>query len=248
MYLKSKIISQIYNIVSKYIPENSPRRNVIILMSANAFSQLSLVVASLALTRLYRPLEFGIFALFFSITALLTILATGQYEHSINLPKKEEDAVHIASVSLLLTIIVTFIIITISFLAGNTLLLMLNIVHLKVFLYLVPLSVFVAAVYQLSYYLSLRKKMFHELALSSILMSLATITGQVLLAYAPHRAYGLVLGYIIANYISTIYLIVKVFGEYKHTFFTLSCRSMLEQGKRYKNFFSAVVPSSLTAL
>ena len=68
-------------------------------MTGTGLAQAIPIAISPILTRLYTPEEFGIFALYIAITAILTILVTGRYELAIMLPKEDEDAVNILSIS-----------------------------------------------------------------------------------------------------------------------------------------------------
>ena len=69
-------------------------RNVITLITGTAIAQAIPIAISPVLTRIYSPDDFGVFALYLSITSIIAIVATGRYELAITLPaKNEEDAV-----------------------------------------------------------------------------------------------------------------------------------------------------------
>jgi O-antigen/teichoic acid export membrane protein len=91
-------------------------RNVLILSSGTAISQLILVLISPVLTRLYSPEAFGIFAIFLSITAIIGSNINLKYEQAIMLPKEEADAYKLAYLSNYLNLMFSaFLLILIAF-------------------------------------------------------------------------------------------------------------------------------------
>ena len=62
-------------------------------MITGAFvAQLILILGSLAITRIYKPEDLGLIALFLSLVNIVSVISTGQFEHSIILPKRNKDA------------------------------------------------------------------------------------------------------------------------------------------------------------
>ncbi|MEN8704403.1 MAG: O-antigen translocase, partial [Polaribacter sp.] len=64
------------------------------LITGSALSQVLIYASILLLTRLFSAELFGIYVLFSSATIILKPLATLQFEFSIVLPKKDEDAIN----------------------------------------------------------------------------------------------------------------------------------------------------------
>ncbi|MDP4274087.1 MAG: hypothetical protein Q8907_07400, partial [Bacteroidota bacterium] len=75
-------------------------RNIITLFSGNVVAQIIPLLAYPVLTRLYQPSDFGTLALFTSIVGILSVMATGRYELSVILPKRDEDAAGLLVLSL----------------------------------------------------------------------------------------------------------------------------------------------------
>ena len=67
----------------KYKPKSEFGFNFLTLLTGSGISQLIVLGASPILTRLFTPGDFGISALFISITSILLILGTGRYEMAI---------------------------------------------------------------------------------------------------------------------------------------------------------------------
>ena len=79
-------------------------RNTLTLVSGNTVAQFIPLLAEPILTRLFPPEDFGLLALFISISSLFSIIATGRYELAIMLPSKERDAMNLVGVSFLVTL------------------------------------------------------------------------------------------------------------------------------------------------
>lgn len=74
------------------------------LASGSFFAQLILILTVPFLTRIYAPAEFGLIALFVSITSVLAGISCLCYEFTIMLPKSEKEAANLFAVSLMFVI------------------------------------------------------------------------------------------------------------------------------------------------
>ena len=70
-------------------------KNVLTLMTGTTIAQTIPVAISPILTRIYTPEDFGIFAIYLAITAILGNIVSGRYELAIMIPKKDEDAINL---------------------------------------------------------------------------------------------------------------------------------------------------------
>ncbi|MDN5539770.1 MAG: oligosaccharide flippase family protein, partial [Comamonas sp.] len=78
-------------------------RSVLTLLTGTAFAQAIPLIISPVLTRLYSPDEFGAYALYTAIVSVLVVVATGQYENAVLLPKKELHAFSLVALAGMLT-------------------------------------------------------------------------------------------------------------------------------------------------
>jgi O-antigen/teichoic acid export membrane protein len=76
------------------------------MMAGTALAQLVPIAVSPLLSRLYTPEQFGTFGLFSTIVGLAAVLATGRYELSIMLPKRDVTAAHLGVFALCLAVAV----------------------------------------------------------------------------------------------------------------------------------------------
>src|SRR5690625_1853242 len=87
-------------------------KNVTVLMSGSVIAQGLAFAVSPILTRIYDPNAFGQLGLFIAVVSVVFVSASAKYELAILLPKEDEDAVNI----LTLSIGIVLLVVTLSFL------------------------------------------------------------------------------------------------------------------------------------
>src|SRR5215471_19231021 len=119
-------------------------RSVSTLVLGTGIAQLIPFLVSPALTRLYDPHAFGVFALYASFSAIGGIAATGRYEMAILLPRRTREARTLALIALGTTAVVTAVLIFAAWAGGSS---VLKFVHLSVltpYRYLIPFGILLA--------------------------------------------------------------------------------------------------------
>lgn len=84
---------------------NALLKNSACLLSANVIAQAIGLVVYPILTRFYSPADFGLLNLFLSISSVLIIFSTAEYQNAIVLPKNDEQAKNIFQWGILLILI-----------------------------------------------------------------------------------------------------------------------------------------------
>jgi lipopolysaccharide exporter len=79
-----------------------------LLVGSTGFSQLLVALSSPALSRIYSPADFGVFAVILSITNFVIVIAGLRYDVAIVLPKHRRNALNLVAVSLAFNCIVSF--------------------------------------------------------------------------------------------------------------------------------------------
>jgi O-antigen/teichoic acid export membrane protein len=98
--MKKKIYKKVKSIFFK----SEFNSNVLTLMVGTTIAQAIPIAITPILTRIYTPEDFGILALFMGFTAIFGTIANARYELAIMLPEKDEDAINIAALGLLIVI------------------------------------------------------------------------------------------------------------------------------------------------
>ncbi|HEX3010914.1 MAG TPA: oligosaccharide flippase family protein [Syntrophomonadaceae bacterium] len=172
-------MDKIKELLTRRLPEGSFLRNVATLMTGTVLAQALTVLTSPLLTRIYSPDNYGILSLFISIMAVLAIIAGWRYELAIVLPEKDEDAANLLVLSILIAFgmgILTLIAVAVFHQQAARLL---NAPELDSWLWLLPISLFLAGLFQAFNYWSTRRKQFGRLAVRQITQSTVTVASQI---------------------------------------------------------------------
>ena len=78
-------------------------KNVLILMTGTTMAQAIPIAVLPILSRLYSPDDFGVLAIFISLSFIFGSIANGRYELAIVLPKDDRSALNIVVLSILHT-------------------------------------------------------------------------------------------------------------------------------------------------
>jgi len=187
-------------------------RNVITLITGTAIAQAIPVAISPILTRIYSPEDFGVFALYLSITSVISVVATGRYELAINLTSKDEDAIQVLWLSCILTIITSLITLIIIVFFNESITKLLKNDQISNWLYFIPLTVFSSGIYQSFNYWHNRKKKYALLSKSRVVQTLNTSAVNLGVGVVKKGGVGgLIFGNIIGVSLSAFYLIYYFF-------------------------------------
>jgi len=223
-----KMISQIKN----KILNSEFNRNVLILAGGTAIAQAVPILISPILTRLYTPEDFGAFAIFMSITSIVSVIACGRYELAIMLPEKDEDAINVAAVAFLFNVFISSLFFLFILFFGDWLLEVLNAKNLGWLIYIAPLSVFLAGTFSILNYTNNRFKLYKDISKANIYKSLAGAVVQVIMGVFKFETIGLVSGQIISQLTSN----TKLFFNIKQLLKNLDKNKVKDMGIRYINF------------
>ncbi|MDD3506007.1 MAG: oligosaccharide flippase family protein, partial [Sulfurimonas sp.] len=178
-------------------PKSEFSKNVLTLMTGTTIAQAIPIAISPILTRIYTPEDFGVFALYVAIASILSVIATGRYEMAIMLPKKDEDAVNIVALSIIISFFVSFISLVIVFIFNAKITNILGNPEISNWLYFIPITVLLTGVYQSFNYWSNRKKQYKRLAISRVVQSGSTATTNLGMGFGQMGSSGLILGQVL---------------------------------------------------
>jgi O-antigen/teichoic acid export membrane protein len=137
--------------------------DVAFLAGGAAFSQVLSVATSPVLTRLFSPRDYGILAVFSSLLGVLAIVSGGRYEVTIPLPRSESDAVNLLGLCMSVNTLATLVTAALVLVLGNRFAQWTHVPALAGYLWMLPVAVFGAGLYQTLYFWTLRKKNFSAL-------------------------------------------------------------------------------------
>jgi len=211
-------------------------KNVLTIFSGASISQIIPFIISPILTRIYSPDDFGLLALFVSVFSIISIISTLQYEAAIVLPKKDEIAINLVALCFIITIIVSLLTLltVITFNAKITGWLGNN--NLSIWLYFIPIPIFLTGVFNTLNNWASRKKQFKRIAFRNISQSTATGGSKVLFGFLKLTNIGLIVGTLIGQFTSTYVLAWLTFKDDKKILKNIKKEKILAAAKEYRNF------------
>lgn len=212
--------------------------DVLTLTGGTAFAQILTILSVPVLTRLYQPENFGVWALYSSITSIISVIICMRYEYSIMLPESDEDAVNLLGVSFLAIGVVTGLTLAIIWFFKELIIDVLNSPQIGDYLWLVPPFVLVNGIFLALSNWNSRTKLFRRLSFSRILSSLSTIATQTIIGIADKKSpSGLITGSLTGQSVATFILAGQIWRDDRNLIRkSLNRKKMYEVLKRYSKF------------
>lgn len=221
--------------LKKLKPKSEFSRNVLTLMTGTTIAQAIPIAISPILTRIYTPQDFGVFALFISIVAIFSSIASGRYELAIMVPKDDENAINIFALGFLIVSSLSFLLLVFVFLFDEAITNLLNNPEINMWLYFIPLAVLFIGLFNLLSYFNNRKKNYKDIANATIVKSIVTAVIQLGIGFMKQGATGLISGQIISNIFANMKLAKNILED-KSLLSNISKLKMKQQALEYKDF------------
>ena len=221
--------------LTKIKPKSEFSKNVLTLMTGTTIAQAIPIAISPILTRIYTPEDFGVLALFVAITSIFGSIANGRYELAIMLPKKDENAINIFALGLIITFSMSFILLVLVVLFNEQITELLKNDEISVWLYFVPIAVLFIGLYNMLAYYNNRKKYYKELANATIIKSIFASIIQVSIGVFKGGVMGLISGQILSTIIANMRLSKNIIND-KLLISNVTKIKIIALAKRYKNF------------
>lgn len=182
--------------------------NILTLITGTTIAQAIHIILSPLLTRIYKPEDFGIYSVFNSIVAVISLFSTGKYEMAIMLPKNNKQSFDLVRLSLILSAVTCIFIFFVFFIFNKSIFTILNTKQLSNYWFLIPTAVFLFSVYVIYTNFFTREQKFKIVSLNKIFQSLILGITQVLFGKFSFRFLGLIYGFII-SYLIGIFLFIR---------------------------------------
>jgi len=199
--------------LKKLLPKSEFARNVLTLFTGTAFAQIIVIAISPLLTRLYTPEDFGILAIYVSLSALVGIIATGRYEFAIVLPEDDKDALSLFALSVLIATGLSVCAFFCIWLLGSHIAGWYNEPKVEFWLYFIPLTVLLTGFYQALNFWSTRKKQFKNISASKITDSFSGSLFKIAAGVKSVGAGGLIAGNIFGQLMANSMLIRFIWNK-----------------------------------
>jgi len=228
----------------KIKPKSEFGRNVLTLMSGTVVAQAIPIAITPILTRLYTPEEFGLFALFFSILAIFSVVANGRYESAVMLPKKDEEAINIFALGIVINTTLSISLLVIVIIFNDEITHLLGNEEISIWLYFVPVSLFFTGLFNILTSFNNRQKNYRDMADALIIKSLVMSSIQIIIGLLKSGVTGLISGQIFSQLFANMRLLKNIIKD-KALVSSITIAQIKHLGKRYKKFPQFSLPSAL---
>ena len=214
------------------------------LLSSNAIAQIIGLLIYPILSRLYSPDDFGLVNLFLSIGGVITLFATAEYQYAIMLPKSEYKAAACFHIVFFLTLGVTFLcILTVPF--ATSIANLFNAPTLSNWYFLLPIFVFVSALWILLNYWYTRHKKFTNISTYQLTQSLFGAGSKYGFGLIGFTSGGLILSTILAPVLSLIISISTALKKTLKPLLRVDKAACKKAANEYANFPKYALPRSI---
>jgi O-antigen/teichoic acid export membrane protein len=222
--------------MSNKIFENKFYKSVIILLTGTLIAQAIPLAISPVLTRLFTAENFGLFALYFSISQIMSVFITGRYEYAIILPEKDEDAINIValclSITLLISVLSAFIILPFRYFIAD----LLNKHEIGAYLFLIPVTICAIGIYTTFNLWFNRKGYFRNVSFGKIFRSSFSSFFSIGFGLTILKSAGLIIADTIGQMAAAFYLSFRFLKSEREKIKSVSKVGMKEQARRYIQF------------
>lgn len=208
-------------------------RNFLTMLSGNTVSQVIPFIIAPILSRTFSREEFAVLANFMAIVGVIGIVSTGRLELAVPIPEEHKKAQEIAFTGFLITLglgLISLLIPLFAYQIGQ----LYDDSKLPEYLWLVPLAVISYGLLGLSNNWNLRQERFHLISIGKISQSIVNNGLAAMLGYIGWGVNGLIISWLLSQYINIVILLVGVNRKVKYKDFGLiSLKTTL---KEYKDF------------
>lgn len=219
-------------------------KNIVKVFSGDLIVKIIGFISLAAIARLYTPEDFGVLELAISIQLIIVTFASLKYEQAIPLPKTDNEAFNLFSLSFLLLMLFCFTCSIIAFLVKNYIAHEFEVLKkLGNLIYFIPPLIFLRGFREIISYWFIRKKRFGRNALAEIGNKFAEVTSKIVLFWLG--VYGLFIGNLLGMLISVVVLLVFVFKMDRKLVRGVNFDEMSVLRQQYKQFSMFLIPSNL---
>ena len=220
-------------------------RGVIVLTSGSAASQILIVLASPLLTRLYKPNDFGVLALFSALLGVVSVASCLRYELAIPMARNSIAAFNTIALALGFNGIVALGIAATLLPFGKEFAELFSVPGLAPHLWLLPTAIIFVGIYRILTFWAVREKSFGRLAKTKLNQVIAGITTQLACGVLGSGSFGLILGQVIGQSAGAISLGRSLHSHTVAMNHRLRAPRLITVAKRYIRFPKYDLPAAL---
>jgi O-antigen/teichoic acid export membrane protein len=211
-------------------------KGIFLIGSGSLLAQMVGILSTPIITRLFSPQDFGLFAVYLSITSVITIVASLRYELAIPIPRDEAAASNLFGLSLLLVATTSSILAVLMLLFGNSLLSSIGANRLGPYLWLIVPAFFVMGIYQVFLYWTIRRRNYGIITYTKVYQSFGGVISKIILGILSAGPWGLLIGDFISQICGIGKIISRTWQEDKTILSNISIKGMRAAAMEYRKF------------
>jgi O-antigen/teichoic acid export membrane protein len=220
----------------RILPRGKFARSVAVMTAGTALGQGLVLASAPLLTRLYTPADFGMLAVYGSIVSLVAVVGALRYELAIALPEDDESAANLLLLALILVMVTSLLAGLGVWLLADQLVRLVNTAALKPYLWLVPLGVLGAGIYEALTFWAVRKKAFTTIARTRLTQGAGQVLTQIILGLLKLGPVGLLLGQALGKAGGSGTLATLAWKHDRESIKRISASGMYRAALRYRRF------------
>ena len=230
-------------------PAGAAARQVMTLVAGTGLAQLIPLAVSPLLTRLYTPQDFGVFALYASLLAVLAVLGSARYELALMLPKDDTDALALVALAMAIVLAASAVVLAAVLLFQADLARWLDSPAVAPWLLLVPVSMLLTGLVNTLTVWANRTSSYRQISISRVLQSASAAAVAVALGWGLSRGseagVGLVLGAVVGQALAGASLAWPFWRRWGARLQGVGWQPMRAQALRFREFPAINMPHAL---
>jgi len=213
-------------------------KNVFFLMSGYFVANIISLGTAPIITRLFTPANFGLLALFGAIVATISGIGSLCYERAILLPKKNEEAINLVFLSVLILIVITITASLAMLLFKNEIIGLFGDKDLGIWYWFLPAGILLNGLLMVLRFWSIRNKRFRAVSFATAAEASVSVLTKILIGFfIGAYAGGLILGFIFGILAAFLTLLIKSSArDFKKYRLNVSRNEVKYRATLYKSF------------
>ena len=230
-------------------PAGAAARQVMTLVTGTGLAQLIPLAVSPLLTRLYTPHDFGVFALYASLVAVLAVLGSARYELALMLPRDDTDALALVALAMAIVLATSAVVLAAVLLFQADLARWLDSPAVGPWLFLVPVSMLLTGLVNTLTVWANRSSNYRQISISRVLQSASAAAVAVALGWGlsggSQAGVGLVLGAVVGQALAAASLAWPFWRRWGARLQGVGWQPMRAQALRFREFPAVNMPHAL---
>lgn len=223
--------------------KNEYLKSISTLMTGTGIAQIIPIISAPILTRVYSSYDFGVYAIFYSTYTILVSIGTLRYEMAIFLPHETKKTINLLALCFVICLTMSLVVLIILSLISILQIDILNLNILGKWIYLLPLVVFIASMYNVLNIWFLRIKAYKFLAKNKIILAFSTAIIQISLGFLRLDWFGLIFANVFGQVLALTLLSYKFFTPNFSLLHFISIKGIKRNIYDYKKFPIFSMPS-----